>query len=60
VALLLVPLLPAGGGLLAVTAPQLMSPSTHAAPVRVVSAPRLPSAPAAAIPGPNRPDSARR
>jgi hypothetical protein len=60
VALLMVPLLPAGGGWLAVTAPQLTPPITQVAAARVVSAPKLPSAPAAAMPGPNRPDTAHR
>jgi K(+)-stimulated pyrophosphate-energized sodium pump len=64
VALLLVPLLPSGGGWLAVTAPQLtmphqMPPATAVAARSLsVPAPRL--VPAAAIPGPNRPDTARR
>jgi K(+)-stimulated pyrophosphate-energized sodium pump len=71
VALLLVPLLPAGGGWLAVTAPDLMQPppargaapavarAVPALPVAQVSVPAPHPAPAAAIPGPNRPDSAR-
>jgi K(+)-stimulated pyrophosphate-energized sodium pump len=67
VALLLVPLLPVGGGWLAVTAPQitmpLTQPTTHA-PATVaaglVSVPAPLAAPAAATPGPNRPDSVRR
>jgi K(+)-stimulated pyrophosphate-energized sodium pump len=70
VALLMVPLLPAGGGWLAVTAPDLMQPPARIAAPAVASAgPALPAArisapaprpaPAAAIPGPNRPDSAR-
>jgi len=59
VALLLVPLLPAGGGWLAVTPPQMMqapAPATVAARIATVPAP--PSVPVAAIPGPNRPGSA--
>jgi K(+)-stimulated pyrophosphate-energized sodium pump len=64
VALLLVPLLPSGGGWLAVTAPQLTMPNQMppaaavAARSASVPAPRL--VPAAAIPDPNRPDTARR
>jgi K(+)-stimulated pyrophosphate-energized sodium pump len=67
VALLLVPLLPAGGGWLAVTAPQLTpqmlrapgSPPAAAVATRTLSAPTPPSALAAATPGPSRPDSVR-
>jgi K(+)-stimulated pyrophosphate-energized sodium pump len=71
VALLLVPLLPVGGGWLAVTAPDLMmqppariaapavASAVPALPVAKVSAPAPRPAPAAAIPGPNRPDGAR-
>jgi K(+)-stimulated pyrophosphate-energized sodium pump len=59
VALLLVPLLPTGDWL-AATAPQLIPPLTHTAPLRVVSVPKLPTAPVAAMPGPNRPDTAHR
>jgi K(+)-stimulated pyrophosphate-energized sodium pump len=57
VALMLVPLLPAGGGWLAVTPPKMMAPATVAARIATVPAP--PSVPVAAIPGPNRPGSAR-
>ncbi|ALK96315.1 pyrophosphatase [Massilia sp. WF1] len=63
VALLLVPLLPAGGGWLAVTAPQMtgtemMRPAATVA-ARSLSAPTPPSVPAAATPGPNLPGSVR-
>jgi K(+)-stimulated pyrophosphate-energized sodium pump len=64
VALLLVPLLPSGGGWLAVTAPQLTMPHvTQPAPAlaaRTISVPAPRLVPAAAIPDPNRPDTARR
>jgi K(+)-stimulated pyrophosphate-energized sodium pump len=68
VALLLVPLLPSGGGWLAVTAPQLTAPQLTAPHVtqpaalaaRSLSAPAPRLVPAAAIPGPNRPDTAHR
>jgi K(+)-stimulated pyrophosphate-energized sodium pump len=66
VALLLVPLLPVGGGWLAVKAPELTpqmlrapgAPPAAAVAVRALSAPVPPSALAAATPGPNRPGSA--
>jgi K(+)-stimulated pyrophosphate-energized sodium pump len=68
VALLLVPLLPVGGGWLAVTAPDMMTlqgmrpashaPATMAAGLATVPAP--PEAPVAATPGPNRPGSVPR
>jgi K(+)-stimulated pyrophosphate-energized sodium pump len=59
VALLLVPLLPAGGGWLAVTEPGLMHPAAHVAE-RAVSAPAPLPGPVAANRDPNRRDSARR
>jgi K(+)-stimulated pyrophosphate-energized sodium pump len=59
VALLLVPLLPAGGGWLAVTEPGLMHPAAHVAE-RAVSVPAPLPGPVAANRDPNRRDSARR
>jgi hypothetical protein len=58
-----VPLLPTGGGWLAVTAPQLSMPlqmPAAAVAARSLSAPAPRLVPAAAIPGPNRPDTVRR
>jgi len=59
VALLLVPLLPAGGGWLAVTEPALMHPAAAVAE-RAVSVPAPLPGPVAANRDPNRRDSARR
>jgi K(+)-stimulated pyrophosphate-energized sodium pump len=58
VALLLVPLLPAGGGWLAVTAPDMMQPAATVA-TRAVSVPAPRPMPVAATPGQNLPGSVR-
>jgi K(+)-stimulated pyrophosphate-energized sodium pump len=59
VALLLVPLLPAGGWL-AVTAPEFTPQMLQPAATLMATVPAPPSAPAVATRDPNRPDTARR